>query len=519
MSGSLWPAPRPCAGTHSLRTGHPALRRLLSSALLLAPTAPPRRPPAAPALRTARRPLLTLAIESSCDDTCVAVLEKAAATGRARLHFHEKVTSDSRATRGVHPLTAALGHNRSLAPLLRRALRSLPAPPPPGDRDAPVLWVDGRRRRRPDFVCATRGPGNVSGLAAGLNTAKGLAVAWDVPLVGVHHMQAHALTPRLVSALALGESSSAAAAAAEEEISTSDSSNSDHSRGGGEPEPRFPFLSLLVSGGHSLLVRSGGLTDHAILSQARQIALGDMLDKTGRCVVPAAYLAAHMRPGDSFGSLLESFAFGSAAPSYACYTPPARRADETAPYAPAGCGWVLTPPMGQRGTGPAAAALLDFNGLNSQVERAVAAAPDMPEAERRLLARAAMRLAFEHVAGRVVLALQQAPHPPVRHVVMAGGVASNRFLRHVVRRFLDARGFADVELVCPPLPLCTDNAAMIAWAGMEMFEAGWRTDLDVLVFRRWPLEAEPDPDAEGGGGGGGGKSGVLAVPGWRRVEA
>jgi len=134
--------------------------------------------------------------------------------------------------------------------------------------------------------------------------------------------------------------------------------------------------------------------------------------------------------------------------------------------------------------------------------------------ERREGAREAMRVAFEHLASRVGMALQQletAGEGPTA-LVVAGGVAANRYLRHVLRCYLDAQGFGGVELVFPPPRLCTDNAAMIAWAGMEMFEQGWRSGMEVRAIRKWSL----DPEAEDGGvlgvGGGGRKGeGVAAV--------
>jgi N6-L-threonylcarbamoyladenine synthase len=88
-----------------------------------------------------------------------------------------------------------------------------------------------------------------------------------------------------------------------------------------------------------------------------------------------------------------------------------------------------------------------------------------------------MRALFEHLANRVAGALRAERadgRPASRTLVLSGGVAANRFLRHVVRAYLAARGFADVELTAPPLEFCTDNAAMIAWAGLEMFEGAWR---------------------------------------------
>lgn len=130
-----------------------------------------------------RRCLMTLAIETSCDDTSVAIVEKETRHGRttAQLHFHKKVTSDNAVYQGVHPLVSLLSHQENLAMLLHEAMRSLPMrdgeiPP----EDAQASTVDLATRRLPDFVSVTRGPGMRSNLFTGLDTAKGLAVAWQV---------------------------------------------------------------------------------------------------------------------------------------------------------------------------------------------------------------------------------------------------------------------------------------------------------------------------------------------------
>ncbi|KAI1267093.1 glycoprotease family-domain-containing protein [Xylariaceae sp. FL1019] len=450
--------------------------------------------------RQSRRQLLTLAIESSCDDTCVAILDKAP-SGGAVLHFNDKITSDNRSFRGVHPLNAVVSHTNHLAPLIQKALRSLPLAPENDGREAAanttnrVLTVDGLARMKPDFVSVTRGPGMASNLATGLNTAKGLAVAWDVPLLAVNHMQAHALTPRLVNALGLGRRNQDTKAVP---VATSD--NADEPA----PQPEFPFLSLLVSGGHTMLVRSQSINDHAILATSLNIAVGDMIDKCARMILPPDVLSTDTSTTGMYGPLFEKFAFPE--PSYN-YVAPARRADEIAIF-DSGLGWTLTPPLALMGQGPEAVSTYDFSGLNGHVQKVVAARPEMDVDERRLLAREVLRLTFEHLASRVLFALRDSEKAGerVKTIVLSGGVASNKFLRHVVRAMLDARGFEDIQLVAPPVSLCTDNAAMIAWTGIEMYEQGWRSNLDVLVSRKWPL----DPRDEGGG--------ILGLPGWYRVE-
>ncbi|KAI3332006.1 glycoprotease pgp1 [Xylariaceae sp. AK1471] len=466
---------------------------------------------------------MTLAIETSCDDTCVAILDKDV-RGIAHLYFNEKITSDNRAFRGVHPLNAVVSHTMHLAPLIQEALRALPkvdAIDKVNSADeGRLILVDGHARLRPDFVSVTRGPGMASNLATGLNMAKGLAVAWNVPLVAVNHMQAHALTPRLVRALEKPEP--------EPEPKPTGDPKKDHearlriheNQNKRRPEsPQFPFLSLLVSGGHTMLVHSRSLTDHAILAESLNIAVGDMLDKCARMILPLEILSAADSNSGMYGPMLEEFTFpgsttnldsktGGRPEDSMCYdydyTPPARRADEVGSF-DSGLGWTLTPPLARMGQGKEAASTYEFAGLNGQVQKLMLARPDMGIDERRVLARAAMRLVFEHLASRVLFALQDnkkgAPgteaegQSKIKTVVLSGGVASNKFLRHIVRAMLDARGHTDVEVIAPPVSLCTDNAAMIAWTGIEMYEQGWRSTLDVLVKRKWSL----DPNAEDGG--------------------
>ncbi|KAI1166533.1 glycoprotease family-domain-containing protein [Nemania serpens] len=504
---ALWKSTRQCLPGGSLylqRSSPPAaLGPRQSSASTL------RRRPRFPSHQS-RRGLLTLAIETSCDDTCVAILEKDAA-GIARLHFNERITSDNRAFGGVHPLVAVVSHTEHLAPLVRRALHALPR----ADEDGRTLAVDGSPRRRPDFVSVTRGPGMTSNLSTGLSMGKGLAVAWDVPLLAVNHMQAHALTPRLVGALE-GER-------ADEDEAGDSTARGTGDRGLPHQRPRFPFLSLLVSGGHTMLVRSRSLNDHAILANSPNIAVGDMLDKCARMILPAEVLSAEGSGSGMYGPVFEEFAFpgskDAASHDYDYdYTPPTRRADEVEIF-DSGHGWTLTPPLSRMGMGEAAASTYEFAGLNGQVQKLMLQHADMDVAMRRTLARATMTLAFQHLASRLVFALQSDKNKSthdisdteaegqskVQTIVLSGGVASNRFLRHVVRKMLDIRGFAYIELVAPPPSLCTDNAAMIAWTGMEMYENGWRSDLGVQALRKWPI----DPGAEGGG--------ILGASGWYRA--
>lgn len=137
---------------------------------------------------TARRCLTTLAIETSCDDTSVAILEKNTHHGctSAQLHFHKKVTSDNKAFQGVHPLVSLQSHQDNLASLVNEAIQHLP--PKDGNHHESSGMAT---KRLPDFISVTRGPGMRANLFTGLDTAKGLAVAWQVRSSRFFHTKLH----------------------------------------------------------------------------------------------------------------------------------------------------------------------------------------------------------------------------------------------------------------------------------------------------------------------------------------
>lgn len=422
------------------------------------------------------RDLMTLAIETSCDDTSVAILESCET--KASLHFHSKVTSDNREHQGVHPIVSLLSHQSNLAKLIKRSLSSLPvqrAATAPLHNALLVTDDHGTQiRKKPDFITVTRGPGMKSNLGTGLDTAKGLAVAWQVPLLGVNHMQAHALTPRLVSALE-----------------------------GKSNEPKFPFLSLLVSGGHTMLVHSKSLCDHGILANTSDIAIGDLIDKCARELLPADLLRSS---GDvMYGRVLEAFAFpdGIEGHNYIAHKTRAEEVEtKMTEY-----GWGLSPPLAETKGGQKAFSMeYSFTGLGSAVKRLMVSKPDMPEIERRQLAEEVMRVTFEHLGSRLLLALQLPDLQEIDTIVVSGGVAANRYLKTILRKMLDQKGRQEMRLLFPPGELCTDNAAMIAWAGMEMWNTGWRSDMACLPLRKWSI----DTSAECGG--------ILDVDGWLKTE-
>ncbi|PYH92982.1 glycoprotease family protein [Aspergillus ellipticus CBS 707.79] len=433
------------------------------------------------------RGLLTLAIETSCDDTSVAIVEKDA--GAARIHFLENITCDSKAYKGIHPLVALESHQENMANLVNKALTHLPVAceTKHSGHQTITLSVDLQPRRKPDFVSATRGPGMRSNLFVGLDTGKALSVAWQIPFIGVHHMQAHLLTPRLVSCL--NQSQGICSDAAPLQPVT----------------PEFPFLSILVSGGHTMLVKSSSLTDHEIMASTADIAIGDALDKTARAIVPGSILDTSK--STMYGKLLEQYAFPNGGVDYADYRPPKTRGEELIKHETP-WGWSLTAPFANTRQ-----LQFSFSSITSTIDRILAAkekSGEMMSPEERLtLARETMRTGFEHLASRTIIALEtlrkQGTANEVGTLVVSGGVAANRFLMTVLRSFLNVRGFEHVGIFAPPPYLCTDNAAMIGWAGIEMFEAGWRTNLASRALRKWTL----DPRAEDGG--------VLGPSGWERT--
>jgi N6-L-threonylcarbamoyladenine synthase len=320
-----------------------------------------------------------------------------------------------------------------------------------------------------------------SNLSVGLDTGKALSVAWQIPMLGVHHMQAHLLTPRLVSCL-------------ENEANP----NPDPPA----MAPEFPFLSILVSGGHTMLVQSSRLTEHKILATSGDIAMGEALDKSAREIVPASLLQD--AKSTMYGKTLEKFVFPNGKADFADYKPPGTRGEELVKHT-SQWGWSLTTPFANTRT-----LEFSFSSISSMAGKIItksSASAEISHDERVALGREVMRVAFEHLASRTVIALEALrPHntgeDKIKTLVVSGGVAANQFLMKVLRSFLDVRGFEEIKVVAPPPYLCTDNAAMIGWAGIEMFEAGWRSNLSCRPLRKWSL----DPQAEDGG--------ILGPGGW-----
>ncbi|MEO1194288.1 MAG: tRNA (adenosine(37)-N6)-threonylcarbamoyltransferase complex transferase subunit TsaD [Pseudomonadota bacterium] len=338
--------------------------------------------------------MLVLGIETSCDETAVALVD---ADRRLRANLVRAQFDEHRAFGGVVPEIAARAHLQVLAPMVRQALDEAGC-------DFPDL----------DGVAATSGPGLIGGLFVGAVLAKGIATARGLPFVAVNHLEGHALTVRLTDALP------------------------------------FPYLLLLVSGGHCQLLAVEGLGRYRRYGSTLDDAAGEAFDKTAK-------LLGLGFPG---GPALERAAAAGAPGRYD----------------------LPRPLVGRKA--------LDFSfaGLKTAVRR-IAEELDPGDQQARLDLAASFQAAVGAVlADRAKRALQRFREETgaAGPLVVAGGVAANAALRQVLAETAEAAGS---RLVAPPPALCTDNAAMIAWAGLERLKAGLTSPLDEPARPRWPLES------------------------------
>jgi N6-L-threonylcarbamoyladenine synthase len=351
-----------------------------------------------------------LGIESSCDETAAAVVDADGAV------LAEVLLSQSREHApfgGVVPEIAARAHLAHLPGMVRGAMEA-----------AGMRFVDLAA------VAASSGPGLIGGLIVGSGIAKGVALAAGVPFIAVNHLEAHALTPRLPG-LAPGSAP-------------------------------FPYLLLLVSGGHCQCVEVRGVGDYRRLGGTVDDAVGEAFDKVAK-------LLGLVWPG---GPALE------------------RLAAEGDPLR-----FTLPRPMlGRPGCD------FSFSGLKTAVAHLVAAYPPgpLPRQDAADLAASFQRAAAEVLADRAgnAMAMFRAAHNEPGLLVVAGGVAANIAVRRALAARAAAHGFA---LLAPPVRLCTDNAVMVAWAGQERLRLGLTDGLGFAPRPRWPLDA-PDmrPGARGG---------------------
>jgi N6-L-threonylcarbamoyladenine synthase len=335
-----------------------------------------------------------LGIETSCDETAVAVVEGAAGTapvGRILSNTVYSQLTEHRRFGGVVPEIAARAHLERIDGLVAQALD-----------EAGMDLADL------DAIAATGGPGLIGGVMVGVMTAKALAFAHDKPFIAVNHLEGHALSVRLT-----------------------------------EPV-EFPYLLLLVSGGHCQLLTVRGPGDFTRLGTTIDDAAGECFDKTAK-------LLGLGFPG---GPAVEKAAVGGDPKRFALPRPMWRKP---------GCDF-------------------SFSGLKTAVRQTVEKLPaDDPRAVADLCA-SFQRTVGDVFADRCANALARAPSPTL---VVAGGVAANVYLRGRLEEVAAAHG---AKLVAPPVRLCTDNGAMIAWAGVERLRLGQVDALDFRPRPRWPLD-------------------------------
>ena len=347
-----------------------------------------------------------LGLESSCDDTAAAVVRHAPATrgeilssvvfGQATLHAEYG---------GVVPEIAARAHAEKLDLAVEMALMRA------------KINLD-----QMDAIAVTAGPGLIGGVLSGVMCAKGLAVGANLPLIGVNHLAGHALTPRLTDNL------------------------------------KFPYLMLLVSGGHCQFLIVNGVNEFVRLGSTIDDAPGEAFDKVARMLVLP-------QPG---GPAVENEAAKGDALRFKFSRPLLDRL---------GCD-------------------MSFSGLKTAVLRARNQLVDqhggLPKQDRADLCagfQAAVADVFAHKS-RAALARYLAQSPALPAFAVAGGVAANMAIRSMLESISADLGAKFVA----PLPfLCVDNAAMIAWAGIERYRTGYRDDLTLGARARWPLDSSAPP--------------------------
>jgi N6-L-threonylcarbamoyladenine synthase len=333
---------------------------------------------------------LILGIESSCDETAAALV-----TSDRRILAHRLAGQEAahRPFGGVVPEIAARAHVEILPRLIEEVL---------AEAEVDLAKVDA--------IAATAGPGLIGGVMVGLLTAKGLALASGKPLVALNHLEGHALSPML-----------------------------------SEPDLAFPYLLLLVSGGHCQLLFVEGVGRYRRLATTIDDAAGEAFDKSAKLLGlgfpggPAVEQAA--KRGDPAAVPLPRPLAGSDEPHFS------------------------------------------FAGLKSAVLRA----RDSGRYGADDIAASFQQAAVDCLVDRTARAIKRAGGATA--LVVAGGVAANQSVRSALADLARANG---LPFVAPPLWLCTDNAAMIAWAGALRFDAGLVDGLDAPARARWPL----DPDAE-----------------------
>lgn len=333
-----------------------------------------------------------LGIETSCDETGVAIYDSERGLIANQLYSQIETHADYG---GVVPELASRDHIRKTLPLIQDALKEAGLSP---------SEIDG--------IAYTAGPGLVGALLVGATIARSLAYAWGVPALGVHHMEGHLLAPMLE-----------------------------------ENPPPFPFVALLVSGGHTQLVKVEAVGRYTLLGESIDDAAGEAFDKTGKL------LGLDYPAGAALSALAEK-----------------GQANR----------FVFPRPMTDR-----PGLDFSFSGLKTfaanTIQAQINAEGHLDEQTRADIAHAFQQAVVETIVIKCKRALQETGY---KRLVMAGGVSANKQLREQLAVFMQTFGG---EVFYPRPQFCTDNGAMIAYAGCVRLQHGEQSDLAVSVKPRWPM--------------------------------
>ena len=329
-----------------------------------------------------------LGIETSCDETGIAIFDDQLGILAHQLYSQIKLHADYG---GVVPELASRDHIRKTLQLIEAALQQA-----------------GCRSEDLDGIAYTAGPGLVGALLVGATIARSLAMAWDKPAIPVHHMEGHLLAPMLE-----------------------------------EHTPEFPFVALLVSGGHTLLVRVDGIGQYKILGESVDDAAGEAFDKT------AKLLGLDYPGGAALSKLAEQGVAGR---------------------------FVFPRPMTDR-----PGLDFSFSGLKTFAANTIRSQGD-DDQTRADIAHAFQTAVVDTLAIKCKRALQETG---LKRLVIAGGVSANKQLRAELAAVMKKLGG---EVFYPRPEFCTDNGAMIAFAGLQRLKAGHTTGLEIVVQPRWNLE-------------------------------
>jgi N6-L-threonylcarbamoyladenine synthase len=336
-----------------------------------------------------------LAIESSCDESAVAVLDESRGLLAHKLWSQIDL---HRLYGGVVPELASRDHVKRLLPLVEQALAAA-----------------GTSGAQLQGIAYTAGPGLTGALLTGAALARALAYGWRLPALGIHHLEGHLLAPLLET-----------------------------------PAPGFPHLALLVSGGHTMLIEALALGEYRLLGETRDDAAGEAFDKS------AKLLGLPYPGGPQLAALAQ--------------------------HGRAGAVHLPRPMLDRPGYE------FSFSGLKTAVLLATRAQP-LDEQRRADIARGVQEAIVDVLCTKALRALAATGH---RSLVVAGGVGANLELRARLRAAVTAQGS---QVFFPRSEFCTDNAAMIAIAGLLRLRAGERGTLELGVRARWPLEELRPPSA------------------------